>query len=103
MAGKGKYHKTQDTGRSKREKGKRHTGTVYLRHCNTEEVYILNTELNDLRKIICLRNSEVSVSDSVCYVTESLGEHGIHCLPCSYTNGVIKCYRNNDDIILMSK
>ena len=44
------------------------------------------SELNDLRKIICLRKSEVSVeSISVCYVTEKSEKHGIHCLPCSYT------------------
>ena len=46
-----------------------------------------NTELNDLRKIICLKKSEVSVERiSVCNVTENLAEHGMHFLPCSYTN-----------------
>ena len=49
-----------------------------------------NTELNDLRKNICLRKSEVSVERiSVCNVVEILEEHGIHCLPGSYTSDVI--------------
>ena len=35
--------------------------------------------INDLRKFICLRKSEVSVERiSVCNVTENLAEHGIH-------------------------
>ena len=51
---------------------------------------IFNSELNDLRKNICLRKSEVSVERiSVCNFIENLEEHGIHCLPCSYTNDVI--------------
>ena len=52
-----------------------------------------NTELNDLRKIICLRKSEVYVkkktNKKLSNVTEKLVEHGIHCLPCSYTNDPI--------------
>ena len=45
--------------------------------------FLYNTELNDLRKIICLRKSEVSVDRiSVCYI-KNLAEH---CLPCSCTN-----------------
>ena len=37
-----------------------------------------NTELNDLKKIICLRKSEVSVVRiSICYVVENLAEQGI--------------------------
>ena len=37
-----------------------------------------NMELNDLRKIICLRRSEVSVEKiSFCIVIENLVEHGI--------------------------
>ena len=48
------------------------------------------TELNDLRKIICLRKYEVSGERiSVCNVIKNLVEHGIHYLPCSYTNDVI--------------
>ena len=44
-----------------------------------------NAELNDLRKIICLRKSEVSVERiSACDVNENLVEHGIHCLPWSF-------------------
>ena len=58
---------------------------------NKEDSYQLaNTELNDLRVIICLRKSEVIVERiSVCKVIENVAEHGIHCLPCSYTNGII--------------
>ena len=49
-----------------------------------------NTELNDLRKIICLRKSEAYVERiSVCNVIEILAEHDIHCLSCSNTNDVI--------------
>ena len=49
-----------------------------------------NAELNDSRKIICFRKSKGSVGRiSVCNVTEHSAEHGIHCLPCSYTNDVI--------------
>ena len=49
-----------------------------------------NTELNDMRIIICLRKSEVTVERiSVCNVIEKLMEYAIHCLPCSYTNSVI--------------
>ena len=50
----------------------------------------IDTELNDLRISICLRKSEVTVERiSVCNAVEKLMEHGIHCLPCSYTNHVI--------------
>ena len=50
-----------------------------------------NTEWNDLRKIICLRKSEVSVERvSVCKVIENLAEHGIHYLPFSYLSDGIK-------------
>ena len=49
-----------------------------------------NTELHDLRKITCLRKSEVSVGRvSVCNVIENLVGHSIHCLPCSYISDVI--------------
>ena len=42
------------------------------------------------RKIICLRKSEVSGRRiSVCNVIENIEEHGIYCLPCSYTNYII--------------
>ena len=51
---------------------------------------INNPELNDLRKIICLSKSEVSVERiSVCNVNEQLAEHSIHYWSCSYINGVI--------------
>ena len=45
----------------------------------------VNTELNDLRKIICLRKFK---KKTVSIVIEKLVEHGIHCLPCSYTNDI---------------
>ena len=45
-------------------------------------------ELNDLRKIICLRKSEVSVERISVYNIENLAEYGIHCLPYSFTNDV---------------
>ena len=49
-----------------------------------------NTKFNALSKIICLRKFEVSGERiSICNVIEKLAEHGIHCLPCSYTNDVI--------------
>ena len=46
-----------------------------------------NTELNDLRIIICLRKSEDTVT--VCNVIENLAGHGIQSLPCCYTSDVI--------------
>ena len=50
----------------------------------------VNTELNDLRKIICLRKSEVSVEMiPVCNFIENLAEDSIYCLPCSYIIDVI--------------
>ena len=62
-----------------------------------------NLELNDLRIIICLRKSEVPVERiSVCNLIENGVEHGIHCLPCSYTNEVINMQRYNYDVVLMS-
>ena len=50
-----------------------------VRTCDLGALTILNTELNDLRLIICLRIERVSV----CKVIENLVEHGRHCLPCS--------------------
>ena len=63
-----------------------------------EELFICicsgNTELIDLRIIICLRKFEVSVERiSVCNVIEKLMEHGIHCLPCFYTRDIISLFR----------
>ena len=52
-------------------------------------------ELDDLRISISLRKSKVTVERiSVYIVIEKLMEHGIRCLPCSYTN---------DDIDLLLK
>ena len=54
-----------------------------------EQISPYNTELIELRKNY-LRKSVVSVGRiSVCNVSEHLAEHGIHCLPCSYTIDVI--------------
>ena len=51
---------------------------------------IYNMESNDLRKIICVRKSEVSCERfSVFNVDKKVEEHGIHCLPCTYTNDII--------------
>ena len=50
----------------------------------------MNTELNDLRIIICLKKSGATIERiSVCNATEILMEHGIHCLPCSSSNDII--------------
>ena len=47
-----------------------------------ESSFKLNTELNDLRIIICLRKSEITIERiSICNVIEKLMEHD--CLPCS--------------------
>ena len=60
--------------------------------------------LKHIRVVICLRKSEVTNERiSVCYVIEKLMEHGIHCLPCSYTNDVMDLLPYNCDIILISK
>ena len=51
---------------------------------------LYNTKLNDLRKIISLRNSKVYVKKkTVSTVIEKLVEDGIHCLPYSYINDVL--------------
>ena len=48
-----------------------------------------NIELNDLRIIICLGKSEVTVENiSVNNVIVNLMKHVIHCLACCYTNEV---------------
>ena len=39
---------------------------------------MVNMELNELRKIICLRKSKVNVYKKVSDVIEKLVEHGIH-------------------------
>ena len=53
-----------------------------------ENNYII--ELNDLRKIVCLRKFAILVERiSVCIVIENLAEHGIHCMPCSNLIDVI--------------
>ena len=50
----------------------------------------LNTESNDFRISICLKQSEVYVEGIlVCNVLEKLTEHGIYSLPCSNTYDVI--------------
>ena len=50
-------------------------------------------ELNDLRIIIGLKKSEVSVGrNSVCDVIDKSAEHGIHCLLCSGTSSIIELF-----------
>ena len=57
---------------------------------NSALTFHLDRGINDLRKGMCLRKSEVSDERiSVCYVIEKLLEHDIHCLPCSYTKDII--------------
>ena len=57
----------------------------------TMKQLIYNTELSDLRKIICFRKSKDSVERiSVCNVIENLVEHGIHSLPIPYQYDVTK-------------
>ena len=47
-------------------------------------------ELNDLRIIICIQKSEISVERiSVCNAIGKMAELGIHCLSCSDTNDVM--------------
>ena len=65
-----------------------------------------NMELNDLRKIICLKKPEVYVKNKKKTVSNVIGklvEHDIHCLPCSNTKDVadLSLY-SNYDIILTS-
>ena len=52
---------------------------------------LFSTELNDLRKMICLKKPEISVERiSVCNVIElNLTEHRINSLPSSYISDVI--------------
>ena len=68
--------------------------TVYVTHLISLILFLSdNTELNDFRKVICLRKSELSVERiSVCNVTENLAEHGIYFLPCSCTSDIKTCY-----------
>ena len=63
----------------------------YRLDCSLRYVYCIhNTKFNDLRIIIYLRRSGVTVERiSVCNGTEKFMEYGIYCLPCSYTKGVI--------------
>ena len=52
----------------------------------------INTELNNLRKIVCQNLKFFCCQREfqfVLKVIENLAEHGIHCLPCSYINDVI--------------
>ena len=68
----------------KRKKTEKYGGITI--HCMMVWVLINNRELNDSR----MRKSEVTVERvSVCDVVEKLMQHGIHCLPCSYTNDLI--------------
>ena len=49
----------------------------------------INNNITQMRKTISFRKSGVTVeSISVCNAIENFMEHGIHCLPCSYTNAL---------------
>ena len=57
-------------------------------------------ELNDFRKITCLKKSENSVERiSLCNVIENLADYGIRCLSCSYTI----CVSYKYEAIMLSK
>ena len=50
-----------------------------------------NRDLNEMRRIICLRKSEVTIERiPVCYVIEKSMEHVKHYLPCFYTYDIIE-------------
>ena len=52
---------------------------------------------------ICLRKSKITVVRiSLCIGIEKLMEHGIHCVPCFYTNDVIDLFHSSNDVILFS-
>ena len=54
------------------------------------DIFICNIKLSYLIKIICLRKSQVSAKRILVFnVIEKLAEHGIHSLPCSYTNDIM--------------
>ena len=51
---------------------------------------VLNTGLNDLRIVVCLRKKIISIERMSGFnFIENLAEHGTNCLPCSDTNDVI--------------
>ena len=60
-----------------------------------------NIEYNDLRKNICLRKSDVSVS--VCNAMENLAEKAYTVCHDPIPMMPLLCYCNNYDVILMSK
>ena len=52
--------------------------------------FVDNSQLNDVRTIICLRKFEVSVERiSICNVIEKLADRGMHGLLCFYTDDVV--------------
>ena len=54
-----------------------------------------NTELNDLKIIVCLRKSEVSVQRiSAVMSLNKLAEHSRYYLSCSYITNVINLFPN---------
>ena len=61
---------------------------LHKAHISVFALRIQNTELNDLRKNICLRKYAVSIK-RLCIVIEKLAEHGIHYMPCSRSRDVI--------------
>ena len=68
-----------------------HCGKVsFFSKKQTGKSHVTRNYVNDLRKIICLRKSKVSVETHlVSRALEKLAEHAIHSLPCFYTSDVI--------------
>ena len=62
---------------------------VLLPHFSKRGTMIPITELNELRLIICLRKSEVSVERMLLLYHCTISRDNIHCMPCSDTNAVI--------------
>ena len=56
-----------------------------------------------LEKNISKTKSEDSAEKFLAYIIEKLAEHGMYCLPCSYTSDVIDLFQSNYDVLLLSK
>ena len=50
---------------------------------------IFKKELNALKKYLFEKNLKFMLKKAVSNIIEKLVEHGIHCLPCSYTKDII--------------
>ena len=80
------------------------TTNHHLKVFNFSPICVLVSHgINDLRIIICSRNSEVFVERiSVCNVDETLEEHGIHSCHAPEPTASYICYHSNYEFILMS-